>query len=533
MNLLIVDDEPLEVTIIERMINKKQMDIEDIYTAYSMKQAIEVLKAHDISILLTDIQMPKGSGHDLVRWTLEQDMNLTTIFLTSHDDFGYAREAIRLNVCEYLLKPITKEELERALSMAVSRIHQRYQEDLNQRMASFWKSGRVMLKQEFWRKVLFEEGDASFDLLLQRYRKSGIPVSRQDIVYPILLTWRRKDERADVWKDSSIEFVLQNIATEVLWGNTNIGNIIVNPGFMVILYDIEEKEEAFVLSKCEIMQQQYSAYLEFCDIHIYVNGKARISELRQKVTKLMQYEEGDVQKRYRVLNLKEVKNIAIPYEKPDLKSWIEGIFSPYYDKTIKEMQWYLKKLKESNGNAHGILNRFQQDFLQELYILLEQKGIQANAIFQDEEMVDRFNKAVQSVSLMEEWLISLIDYLVSYNHQIEEAPNIVTKIRDYIKTNLEGELSRNTLAQIVFLHPDYMSHIFKDQMGISISDYIIKERIKKARILLTSTGFSISEIATKTGYPNTAYFTKLFKRVTGLTPKEYRNSMIMDSVYTG
>ena len=80
MNLLIVDDEPLEVTIIERMIDKKKFDIEEIYIAYSMKQAIEVLESHEISILLSDIQMPKGSGHELVQWSLDHELHITSTF---------------------------------------------------------------------------------------------------------------------------------------------------------------------------------------------------------------------------------------------------------------------------------------------------------------------------------------------------------------------------------------------------------------------------------------------------------------------
>lgn len=119
MNLLIVDDEPLEVAVIETMIDKTELGIDEIYKAYSMSEAIEMMQSHEISILLSDIEMPKGSGHRLVEWVREQNLNLIPVFLTSHADFDYAREAMRLKVNEYLLKPVEKEDLDRALTAAV------------------------------------------------------------------------------------------------------------------------------------------------------------------------------------------------------------------------------------------------------------------------------------------------------------------------------------------------------------------------------------------------------------------------------
>lgn len=119
MNLLIVDDEMLEVTVIEKMIDRQKTGIDEIYKAYSMEQAVKVFNSHNIDILLSDVEMPKGSGHKLVRWVREQKKPVVVIFLTSHAVFRYAREAITLGVKEYLLKPVEKEVLEASLAKAV------------------------------------------------------------------------------------------------------------------------------------------------------------------------------------------------------------------------------------------------------------------------------------------------------------------------------------------------------------------------------------------------------------------------------
>lgn len=104
------------------------------------------------------------------------------------------------------------------------------------------------------------------------------------------------------------------------------------------------------------------------------------------------------------------------------------------------------------------------------------------------------------------------------------AEKIVEKVKEYIQNNCEKDISRIKIAERFFIHPDYLSHIFKEWTGETFQDYIIHARIEKGKKLLTQTDMSISNIATNSGYSNTAYFAKHFKRETGMSPKEYRKS---------
>lgn len=104
------------------------------------------------------------------------------------------------------------------------------------------------------------------------------------------------------------------------------------------------------------------------------------------------------------------------------------------------------------------------------------------------------------------------------------AEKIVEKAKIYIKENSDREISRAEVAEQFFIHPDYLSHIFKEWAGITFQDYVIKTRMDKAKKMLIYTDVSISNIAANTGYSNTAYFAKHFKRETGMTPKQYRQN---------
>ena len=121
MKILIVDDEIYAVEAIREMIDWQTLGIDEVLTAYSMRQAQKQLSEKSVDILLCDIEMPQGTGLELVSWTREQNMQLVTVFLTSHANFSYANQAIRLETFDYILKPADPEELTGVLAKAVQR----------------------------------------------------------------------------------------------------------------------------------------------------------------------------------------------------------------------------------------------------------------------------------------------------------------------------------------------------------------------------------------------------------------------------
>lgn len=99
---------------------------------------------------------------------------------------------------------------------------------------------------------------------------------------------------------------------------------------------------------------------------------------------------------------------------------------------------------------------------------------------------------------------------------------VVRRTKTYVQEHLRENITREAIAKIVYLHPDYLSHIFHENTGITLSDYILKERIKLAQQQLVSCDQSISDIALDSGFSNTSYFAKMFRRCVGCTPKKYR-----------
>ncbi len=121
LSILIVDDEMLAVRGIQDYIPWEELSIGEVGVAYSMKQAQAVFAQSTVDIMLCDIEMPGGSGLELLRWVHETHPDTVTLFLTCHSNFRYAQEAIALGATNYLLKPIPYDELQRALEQAVQK----------------------------------------------------------------------------------------------------------------------------------------------------------------------------------------------------------------------------------------------------------------------------------------------------------------------------------------------------------------------------------------------------------------------------
>lgn len=106
--------------------------------------------------------------------------------------------------------------------------------------------------------------------------------------------------------------------------------------------------------------------------------------------------------------------------------------------------------------------------------------------------------------------------------QSENKPSLVETVKQMIKDNLAIEMSREELAQKVFVNPDYLSRLFKKETGMSLSEYMIQKRLMLAQQLLEATDLSIVEISGRTGFSYSSYFVRIFKKKIGITPQQYR-----------
>ena len=159
--------------------------------------------------------------------------------------------------------------------------------------------------------------------------------------------------------------------------------------------------------------------------------------------------------------------------------------------------------------------------MQCFFVYMERRSLQAHKIHWLN------SERAATVEQMDRWVQKCLDALMTDagENTAGSTELVVRKIKEYVLAHLGEELTRENIAAQVNLSPDYMSKVFKTEMNTTLSQYIIDERMEKAVLLMRTTRLNVSRIAMEVGYGNFSYFTKLFKKHTGLTPREYRLKM--------
>lgn len=121
-SVLIADDEEIALRGLDEGVDWEAVHVDKVYKCHSKDTAIRMLRTYDIDIIVTDIEMPGGSGLELIRWVRENQADRSVIFYTGHAEFSYVQEALRLGAIDYLLKPVPYRELEKILLFAEERI---------------------------------------------------------------------------------------------------------------------------------------------------------------------------------------------------------------------------------------------------------------------------------------------------------------------------------------------------------------------------------------------------------------------------
>jgi len=125
------------------------------------------------------------------------------------------------------------------------------------------------------------------------------------------------------------------------------------------------------------------------------------------------------------------------------------------------------------------------------------------------------------------WVVKTLDAFMDtvYNTQSLKSSSFLSPALDYIRTNYAESLTLDAVARHIHISSYYLSHLFKDELGITFVDYLTRVRVEEARQLLKHTEFSVQEIALRVGYEDPSYFCKVFKKATGQTPHRYRRGL--------
>jgi two-component system, response regulator YesN len=532
MNVLIVDDDRFLVKLLKEKVNWGTLGIEQVYTAHNIRQAKNIFINENIHLLISDIEMPYGSGLELLAWVRQEGYSIQTIFLTNFADFHYAQKAIELQSFEYYLKPIEIDKLEFSILKAIKKIKIRQQSEEAIQVGQYWQQNKQKLVDHFWSSYLSNPKWLKAELE-EQLLKNHLSYSPDDCFLPILLNIFPYK----ISLKEKIPPILEIDENLVLKLNVHLEESFKETPFSlesIVGLDIN-KEKYVLLIKNSKEHFDYQSFIALCqnliqtlrndlliDTRFSFCFSTPLEKLHKAVKQLQQKSEDMIDFRNTVQFFQSYEKKTNPYTEPNLDIWEKHLQNGNKQMFLNKCEQYLIHLKDTNNLNLNVLHNFRLDITQLLFTHLKKQEVLAHKLFDGNTNNLLQTQSLRSIDDMMIYITYLADTSLHYLDFIHSQKSVVNTICDYIDAHYHENITRDSIAKIVYLSPDYIARIFKKEKGLSLVNYIIKKRVELAKTLLIQTTLPVHIISDKVGYGNYSYFTKLFKKETNYTPFEYR-----------
>jgi len=531
LKMIIADDEEIERIGLKRNLPWSELGIELIGTYENGKDAFEAICTEVPDILLTDIRMPVMDGLELAGKVRGCFSNVKIVFLSGYDDFNYAKKAIDLNACRYILKPFEKDELieiirEIAVKCEEEKRNEFEQQNLKQKLAE----SLPLLKEKFYTDLLsgvYEDEE----IIKKRVEFLGVPLPIEGTYIVDLieidnfcsLVEKNGESYVKVFPVYFCEMVRRCISdyTEIC--------IILSEAVYAVIFPFSDKNSAFSTNYTlmDKLQKEINRYFK-TSITIGIGKQCHL--LRSIANSYKQSKEAAKYKF--IVGLNQIIYYDDIGERDILE--LDGIVESSKNKLVSALS--IGNIDGVNGQIDIIYDALLDKKIDTQYI----QNISIDIINSVSKVVLRYNIDVEAIFGAEVNLIGKLlgfdtifdirlrmkDMLMVITEHIRSRCSsknrkVIEKITDIIQKRYAEDLAVADIVSEVFLSAGYASSLFKKETGESITDYLIRTRIEKAKQMLSTPGIKVYEVSEQVGYSNYAYFSALFKKMEGISPKEY------------
>ncbi|KAA0544135.1 response regulator [Bacillus sp. BGMRC 2118] len=509
MKLLIVDDEQIEReglnVILQRAFPKLKIE-----QAKNGVHALEIVEKFHPDLILMDIKMPGMNGLETIERISTTHPHIKFVMVTAYDSFDYARQAIKLGVKDFLLKPSKANEIVTTVAKVLTQCEE---------------EKHVLAREKIQREAL----------------QKTLPLVETDIVTQLLF-----DHVHDVHLDMLVE---------MLGSETNEEKFVM----VVLLPPGSEKYYSLIKEKVRMTRRGWVGALYGRQLPIIVfrdSEKSFRSQAISLVNEILSIakEEGEGKWFIGIGNVcSSMNGIRQSYQEslyvttdpaaPSKYRFYQDVSPSYMAEVYKAKQrelydhirlgnWsdvslYIMNLIQNYENTEIPLLEIQQRVLE---LLWEASRIISELGIEVETPLFSFHvKNGRELRSETNLLLSRLKEVYS-SHRINYEADTINTIKKYIIENSHRDISLEILGENVGLSPIYISKLFKEKLGINYIDFLTECRIEQAKKLMTDTDKSIKEITFEVGYHEPNYFSRVFKKMVGSSPMEYRKSLLSNVI---
>lgn len=489
---MIVDDEILIREGLARMISKESSTFCVVGTYPDGKHLLDELPSLQLDVVITDIRMPQIDGLELIKRLKASYPQIRTLLMSGFVEFNYAREAIRSSAVDYLLKPINKEQLFEVLHVL------EHERKLQRAKEERQRSGLLMslLQIEEPSAVLLNGLGLPQPYFSVYVLKGGI---RETVM---TYADRLRQEKGDLFDLLEIHKGIH------VW--VRYSPLPLPPeeqrDIIGYVYPLDQNQRLHIgasrsYSDPARLRTAYLEALQACDAGIYNPQPLHYATIEE--LKLADKSAADPFLPFRESLIHDLQILSVT----GAQEWIHKIFCVLETQQANP-DLILRVLQQIEETARKELQEFEAVYRQQPRPRLEEQIKACMSLREIEQLfTDIFSAALHEIR----------------THRLEMSGTAVETVKRWVAAHYNQHADLNTLAGMVFLTPTYLSKLFKQETGLTLTDYIIEIRIRKAKQLLKNAhDLKVHEIGTEVGYPDPAYFNKLFKKTVGVTPNEYK-----------
>jgi len=495
MKLLIADDQMSLHTYLDKIMDWSSLGITEVQHAYNGQEAAELADSFKPDLLIIDIRMPELNGIDALRRIQSLPRKLKTIILSAYDEFEYARDALRLNVAHYLLKPVDSQLLLDTIRELIRDIQSELHATVEGELRKVAYSGSF--------------SESSLDLVREAFKTYGIAGYALATVNGKLPAGLSREFNARE-SDSRIpySFLLREGSGE----------------YILLLAMTEELSFEEWHAWCERQAQAWR------EVQPEWTAAIGISRIEQQLSKLPQrmiesinaaklsfysteavlrYDESPLAEDRQLWKIRELEKA--------FEEKVKGGYSPdAIGSSLNELLSELCVNRASPELAFEICHRL-------LFVISRAwngKGTEeAQSVGSVYELSSTFQKFNELKLYMNEQLNACLSGSKGCSFKVAE---VISRIKSYIDAYCEADLSLQTVADRFDIDKYRLSREFKLQYDENYWQYVTRIRMEQAAVYLKETNWRSSHIAERTGYVDESHFSRAFKKHYGISPKDYR-----------
>ncbi|MBD2848370.1 helix-turn-helix domain-containing protein [Paenibacillus sp. IB182496] len=523
MKLMIVDDEVIIRSGLASVIDWEELGLTLLTPAESAEEALRRMPDERPDILMTDIRMHGKSGLQLAEAARQLFPDLEVLILSGYDDFAYAQQALRQQVGDYLLKTSRPEEIVRAVMQARQRIEERIGLRSRERSQTLSEQDRAL---ERWVTLgeppPLEEGALGRAALEARLCGEDGACSSPDALQVVLLS-------ASGWDDTPRYRTLLLFAVGNVLGELQRCTVFAHERRLVAVMRLcsgtERPLDGLIgrieqLLKCKLFAAAGSRVSEPDELPASYRAAQTAAAYRAWLPdKCVRYDEvarrsGGSTHATREEEL-ELAEILLGDDLARLRRWTGA----YMETRLADPEATADSLQSAYDAA--VLSALR--WLEQVLEATGRSGAQTEALAR--LRTASHAEAEAPVDACDRLLQRLHAVMKTYHQQLADGPTAyVRRAKAYIESHLGGDVGLQHVSAQVHLSPAHFSEVFKRETGVTFGDYVIGRKMRRAQEVLASSPLKVSEVAAEVGYEDVKYFGQLFKKHTGRTPSEYRES---------